>query len=128
MKLILFLLFKENNNNAIFQIIIYFENSKLYLIVYLLLPADPNDYENVIIGFIYASNNIDKKDSKIVEVNESVIKVTKKFLNKDDLSLDEFVKYIKDVHIINYHILLNDIIFTFDILNITFFLYNTYLL
>lgn len=91
-------LIKENDNGAKSQIISYFEDSNLHSIAYLSSPADPNDYENIIIGFIYASDNIDQKNNEIVKIDKYTVKVAKKVLNKVDLSLDEFVKYVKDVH------------------------------
>lgn len=91
-------LIKEDSNEATSQIISYFEDNKLYTIAYMSSPADPNDYENLIIGFIYASNDMDKKDSETIKVNESIVKMAKKVLNKVNLTLDEFIKYVEDEH------------------------------
>lgn len=91
-------LIKEDDNGATSQIISYFEDSKLHSIAYLSTPADPNEYENVIIGFIYASDDVNKKGNEVIKIDKSIVKIAKKVLNKTDLSLDEFVKYVKDVH------------------------------
>ena len=80
------------------QFISYFEDNKLHSIAYLSSPTDSKNYDDLTIGFIYVSDNIDEKDKEVVKINKDVVKTAETILGKVDLSLDEFIKYVEDIH------------------------------
>ena len=59
---------------------------------YIELPEDSENYEDMIIGFIYASEDSDS------EVTDTVKEAAEKKLKKLDLTIDDLAKYFLDIH------------------------------
>ena len=59
---------------------------------YIELPENSENYEDMIIGFIYASEDSDS------EVTDTVKEAAEKKLEKLDLTIDDLVDYFLDIH------------------------------
>lgn len=69
------------------QFIAYVEKDKISSIAFIQLPEDSQNYDDMIIGYIYA----DKKSE--AKVDDKAKKAAEKVLKKIDLSIDELVDY-----------------------------------
>lgn len=74
------------------QIYSYLDKGKVLGVVYVYMPADNSDYENMKFGLVYKS-----KDNK-EEISEDAKKEVKKIFDEIDLTIEEFVEYIPDAY------------------------------
>ena len=74
------------------QYIGYVEDDEISSIAYIELPENSENYEDMIIGFIYASEDSDS------EVTDTVKEAAEKKLEKLDLTIDDLVDYFLDIH------------------------------
>lgn len=83
---------ESKNGKEKSQFIAYVENDKILNIAYIVLPEDSQNYDDMVIGYIYTT---EKSDST---VDEKVKKAAEKRLKKLDLTIDDLTDYALDIH------------------------------
>lgn len=74
------------------QFIAYVEKDKIGSIAFIQLPEDSQNYDDMIIGYIYSNKKSDAK------VDDKAKKAAEKILKKLNLSMDELVNYCLDTY------------------------------
>lgn len=74
------------------QFIAYIEKNKVESIAYIKLPDENQSSEDMEIGFIYTDKNSDS------QVNKSTKDAAIKVLDNFELSIDDLVKYVLEIH------------------------------
>ena len=74
------------------QFIAYIKDKKVESIAYIKLPDDSQNYDDMLIGFIYAD---EKSDS---EVNEDTKTAAVSVLKEFNLTIDDLVDYVSEIN------------------------------
>lgn len=83
---------ESKNGKEKSQYIAYVENDKISNIAYIELPENSEDYDNMIIGYIFVSEKSD------FDVDKAAKNAAEKKLKKLDLTIDDLVDYALDIH------------------------------
>ena len=74
------------------QYIAYVEKDEISSIAFIQLPEDSQNYDDMIIGYIYANEKSD------AQVDDKAQKASEKVLKKLNISIEELTDYCLDVH------------------------------
>ena len=83
---------ESKNGKDVSQFIAYIKDKKVESIAYIKLPDDSQNYDDMLIGFIYAD---EKSDS---EVNEDTKTAAVSVLKEFNLTIDDLVDYVSEIN------------------------------
>ena len=83
---------ESKNGKDVSQFIAYIKDKKVESIAYIKLPDDSQNYDDMLIGFIYAD---EKSDS---EVNENTKTAAVSVLKEFNLTIDDLVDYVSEIN------------------------------
>ena len=75
------------------QFIAYIKDKKVESIAYIKLPDDSQNYDDMLIGFIYADEESDS------EVNEDTKTAAVSVLKEFNLTIDDLVDYVSEINV-----------------------------
>ena len=83
---------ESKNGKDVSQFIAYIKDKKVESIAYIKLPDDSQNYDDMLIGFIYAD---EKSDS---EVNENTKTAAVSVLKEFNITIDDLVDYVSEIN------------------------------
>lgn len=83
---------ESKDGKDVSQFIAYIKDKKVESIAYIKLPDDSQNYDDMLIGFIYAD---EKSDS---EVNEDTKTAAVSVLKEFNLTIDDLVDYVSEIN------------------------------